>query len=548
MTIKDLGFTESWWQSFLRYKIFRTKRIKLAVVGSNSHGKSYLLFDLIRAFALLGYKIGELPLFSPYANWNGYFKDILTEDGCVKGTDRYACRQENHYGAVLSKGGDSKIDIEFLNIPGEVFNPNLGSISAFYDIKSAIEKTGRGIFEVTTWKSVAGDVKYVVEPSESVRKSNNLPVPDYDPKDVEIKSASFRSDYQDWPHLFAYLRKLQLEPDPSSRKSISGQELLRNFFKYQPDSLMRSIYDAWDSLRTKSYNVTADDFINQKYNNDFYFHMYCLQATDIVVCDKLFAPKGSQPSEAESNGAKGFVDLVQQLKQFIDSNLNKSKSPNVYLAFRGADMLINEANAQKVYEELCGLKHPNPSNAIYSIFLHQLLKSIKTKTNDYTYPEDIKLKDWLGIYKPEGLDLAQINIFEPGDVKTLTESDLKGHISSRMGNKASAFKQLLYTVTENKMLSGLLESNTLPIAPHVFFTSTPIDDEYHIYIPDADNKNQRFIRRDPETGIVTALNVEGHYLSFGTTQLCMDILSQYEVKDLYNKGGGLLLRMFTKFQ
>ena len=97
------------------------------------------------------------------------------------------------------------------------------------------------------------------------------------------------------------------------------------------------------------------------------------------------------------------------------------------------------------------------------------------------------------------------------------------------------------------MLYDLLESNTLPIAHHVYFTSTPIDEYYRIYTPDADNNYQRFVSKDPETGAITALNVIGHYLSFGTTQLCMDILSQYQIEDVHNRGGGLLLKLFTKF-
>ena len=38
------------------------KRLRIAVVGERASGKSYLLYDLIHAFGLLGYQPEELPL------------------------------------------------------------------------------------------------------------------------------------------------------------------------------------------------------------------------------------------------------------------------------------------------------------------------------------------------------------------------------------------------------------------------------------------------------------------------------------------------------
>ena len=50
------GFTTNWLESFVRYRLKGVKKIKLAVIGTPSSGKSYLLSDLIHSFDDLGYQ------------------------------------------------------------------------------------------------------------------------------------------------------------------------------------------------------------------------------------------------------------------------------------------------------------------------------------------------------------------------------------------------------------------------------------------------------------------------------------------------------------
>ena len=113
------GFTTNWLESFVRYRLKGVKKIKLAVIGTPSSGKSYLLSDLIHSFDDLGYQQETLPLSFPYQSFSSFFNEFH-KTGFMQGTQPYACRQENHYGAMLSDH-HHQVDIEFLNIPGETF-------------------------------------------------------------------------------------------------------------------------------------------------------------------------------------------------------------------------------------------------------------------------------------------------------------------------------------------------------------------------------------------------------------------------------------------
>ena len=108
-----------------------TRSIRIAVIGARASGKSYLLHDLIHAFRSMGYVPEELPLSYPHSSFGAFFYDAFNvETGGMRGTESYACRPENHYGALLSLPSrwglrlSPSLDIDFLNIPGEVFDPN----------------------------------------------------------------------------------------------------------------------------------------------------------------------------------------------------------------------------------------------------------------------------------------------------------------------------------------------------------------------------------------------------------------------------------------
>lgn len=85
----------------------------------------------------------------------------------------------------------------------------------------------------------------------------------------------------------------------------------------------------------------------------------------------------------------------------------------------------------------------------------------------------------------------------------------------------------------------------MPIAPHVYFTATPIDDLYSIYEADKDFDNTRFIRFDGKRWVVFNTVTP---LCFGTFQLCMDILVQNGISPNIFKCGELIKRLQRKLK
>lgn len=506
------GFTSSRFESFLRYWLRGTKSIKLAVVGSPSSGKSYLLYDIVQTLGTMG-KRKTLPLSFPYSGFAKYITDIYSTNGCVPGTKLYACRQENHYGAMLYEltNKEYELDIEFLNIPGEVFSTNKKSVSLFFSLKKALERTPKGVFTVTQWKSMGGDVRWVVEPTEGVRTALKLPAVNK-AANVTINEASHKTMYGDWNVIYSELNQKQFHEVPKTRKPISGKYLIKHFYELMPDALMQSIKDAWQAFVPSSMEVTRDEFVNDHLDRDFYFCMYCQDATDIVICDKIFSP-GESASEEERSAAENFPLMLTLLNEFL---IEGKRKPNVYLAFRGADMIMKEEVVKDMYQKI-GAYHGKRDNIIYSCFTHSIFNYLRP---GYEHPD---IGPWIGMHTNEEVEQLPVTEFIDAEQKyTLTNQTLRDHIEGRMGNVGSGFWGLLSTIgNKNKVREAM--SHNLPIAPHVYFTSTPIDTNYNIYVADSEYSNTRFIRYDGRRWVVFNTVTP---LCFGTFQLCMDILIQ----------------------
>lgn len=504
----------------------------MAVIGTPSSGKSYLLSDIVHSFNLLGFKRAQLPLSFPYSSFAGYFNDISDPEGVVNGTTTYACRQENHYGAMLYGGCDGqKVDIEFVNIPGEVFSKDQKSIDTFFKLRDAIKRTPKGVFTVTTWEALGGEKKYVVEPSNGVRTKNNLNIPDKSAS-VEISESSHKMSYGEWPQIFSILNRRQFTEKLETKKSVNGKYIIDHFFELMPDSLMQTIKDAWPSFVGTNLKVTQDEFVNEKLDRDFYFHMFCQDATDVIICDKLFS-QGDNQSAEEAAASENFSRMTELISLFFNSN---KTNPNVYLAFRGADMMIDEAKIKVLRDELKEYKEDERNNAIYSYFVYNVCKYLNP---DCEFP--VPLNPYVGL-KPS-TDAGTLHTdFVKTDGVALTGLDLKTHIDSRLGTPAMGFWMLLNTVCNSGRVS--VEYNhpkKLPIAPHVYFTSTPIDDYYDVYETDEAKENKRFIHKVGNR--VVAFHVVGRPLCFGAFQLCSDLLVQNGVNPGVFRTGTLLRRI-----
>ena len=130
---------------------FKNEKVSIAVVGIRASGKSYLLSDIITSLGNLGYQRFDTQSGS-YASIGNYKAKTRT-DGKLSQTEMYACRPgENIYGATY-KGHDKKIDVDFVDIPGEVFNGakevnNNTYLTVFTSYRYALLKLSKKLFTV----------------------------------------------------------------------------------------------------------------------------------------------------------------------------------------------------------------------------------------------------------------------------------------------------------------------------------------------------------------------------------------------------------------
>ena len=531
------GFTTNWFESFVRYRLKGVKKIKLAVIGTPSSGKSYLLSDLIHSFEDLGYQQETLPLSFPYQSFSSFFNEFH-KTGFMQGTQPYACRQENHYGAMLSDH-HHQVDIEFLNIPGEIFKDKENVIE-FFRIKKKLEND-KGSFLLTPWENSAHEIRYIVTPNlKGWRRPSEL-----NPNVPETHA----TNYDNWENIFGLLETQGFEEKVNDAKVLSGKKMLQRIDEFVIDSVMQSVA-SW-------YNLTAGQstFTNLSRDIQFYFLHYCLTATDIIICDKIFMPKNETKaivnkqttlplmnvdvedsegetfasSEIERSSNEDFPNLMESFKEFITNN-KKGQKPNVYMAFRGADVMLNETQLMNI-ERSSKESFLHKNNLIYSYFVHNLCKEI-----DEDYINTETAKEWMNCYAQTlGLYPLDLNL-APSDFKVVTGAPFKAHIESRF----NPFKSLLDYVRKRPRPTN--RDEILPIPPHTYFTATPIDVKCRIYKNDV-TESRRFVREFEDQRLVGFLQIGSHW-DFGTLQLCTDMLYQHNLHHKY--GSDILLALLQQ--
>lgn len=438
--------------------------LSIAVVGSPSSGKSYLLYDLIHAFHVLGYMPQELPLNYPYSSFGTFFYDIFNAStGGMRGTVDYACRPENHYGAFLAHQSKRALRVNFLNIPGEAFR-DLVAIERYFDLKRRIEDIPRGTFWSATYCAPSGHELKLILPQ------------DFDFNDYlesELDSQSKFLNYMKWENIKSMLTDGDYH-EQGKRKAISGKKLLVHLDQYLTDSVLLTLKEVWNQLTGLHESM---EYYEENVLNHFYPLTYCQNATDLIICDNI---------ETEDNAAA----LIGEVEYYLE-NLT-GHSPNVYLAFRSADMLL-EGKMGQYKKKLMVDEGVLMRNNIYSGFVTELISSIPEEGDD---------------------DRPAPRI---------------GHICDVAGIGDTAFRKLLaMSLDKNHKSSAIATDDSKPLPPHVFFTATPIDSNFDVYQNDPSDVT-RFFLDDGKT-IKSFVEEVSHDMSrhfcFGSLQLLIDILMQ----------------------
>jgi len=436
----------------------QSRQISIAVIGYPSSGKSYELYDLIHAFHVLGYRPQTLPLTYPYSTFGKFFFDVINVDtGGLLQTCADALRPENHYGAQLDGQGMIPLEVGFVNIPGEVFSDK-EHINKIYALKRIIAASGGNIFWLATWRSPAGHELRLVLPGENF--------------DFKRAPEGRVGHYRSWAEVEELLDDGGYKETEEGRRCVAGADLLGRLDTLVTDTLLLTIRDRWDELTDFAMGMDGADF-GDVLADKFYPLLYCQNATDLIVCDRLCR-------------SEQVYDLIGAIEVVFD-NL-EGKVPDVYLAFRDFDVKFRN-----------------------------VLLGCRSALSDAGMP-DIECRNRIYSYCVEHV-MSQL---EGGD--QLSAAD-KLHIRQSAGRgPAYGFWALLQKVKNRNSSKQNAPARALP--PHVYFTATPIDADMNIY--DNDTDVTRFIYRNGDVmRSFVAQNCAdmSRHFCFGSLQLLIDILA-----------------------
>lgn len=491
------------------------KRLRWGVIGAPSSGKTYLLSDLIQAFDLMGFKQESLPLTAPYNSFGAFFAETSGANGSMPQTERYACRRENHYGAIFEHPTRSiTVEVDFLNLPGETFRDS-SRISLFSTLRGRIVSISNPVFVIETYVNPAGRERYVL------RSAKARPLED---KSVsELPRGVRHTSYMERQFIYAELRSDGYTLSKSA--PVNGRQLMKRFFDIEADSFYDTLVADWQYFFP---DLSMSEYMAKNVLLNFYPLMYCTQATDLILCDKLFKPL----TAVDRGDNYDFGSLVKNVSGFVQ-NVGDHR-PNAYLAFRGADFMLHSCE-DRFRAYLCSL----PADAspfrkrhdAYTLFCLSLLGHLygQRYATDATYP------DTAGYADPSG-----------GNSDTLTGMDLATHLGTRFGHsigngfwhllnttQRSGLRQLLVTPLlagrRGRSLMNIYNDQQRPkMPPHVYFTATPIDEHFCIYRNDSEDVS-RFIHESDEK--IRAFHIETasqgvQSMCWGSFQLLDDILER----------------------
>ena len=285
--------------------------IRLAVIGSTSSGKTYLLNDIIESFSRLGYHCEEeLDL---YANPYSFRNRVLDPDG-IHQTPVAQCRRYSEYrGNFVNRAMRRNFNLGFLDIPGEIFTSEridrfISIIGELYHLGSCftydIYKRGRETSKVLRFVGPDG---------------TQLPSEEYQRIIAEMyEGRGYKK--MNYPPLF--LRK------------VTGRSLVKHFFDYDTDSVVEAITQAVPFFRPDA-DIDQQVFLQLKVGMDLFYFFYTLCATDVVLCDKLVLPASFVGTAARTSSPVEQMQRLYRISQF------KPCEKKYYMAFRGGDALIN---------------------------------------------------------------------------------------------------------------------------------------------------------------------------------------------------------------
>ena len=470
------------------------KTIRLAVIGSTSSGKTYLLSDLLESLSRLGYNCrAELGVLyaSPFD-----FRQKLQSEGEVRQTPLVNLRKIKQYrGTFRHKGFNRSFELGFLDIPGELFLPE--KMMRFTNLINALSTLGKYFeYDVYTRGNERSKVLRFIGFDGGAEESEGYKA---------IITAYKETGYKEGDKLFGLRNKLGLD-------KVSGMDVVKNFFDFDTDSVVEAVAQAIPMIEAKA-EIRQSEFFNDDVGSEMVYFFYALYATDVVLCDKLVMPSSAEDSVV-TNSPSPVIQL-QRLYNIEDFNPGKKR---FYMAFRGVDALLNDC--------LCDLKDYGMNiDHIYALMLY-LLEYRLTGTNMHGGDQIRHLGNFIDTYISQRSVASYADKYLNDDYKIQPYYDQGGGDAISFGQDLyKALLQRINMAVEDFMnIRGELQTDDkVFMTSNVFLTSSAVANEgYNYKVEGNDPTNVRRMAGNARNASTRAC--------LGTLQLTMSLLLRNRIR------------------
>ncbi|MEI6529777.1 MAG: hypothetical protein WCN88_05310 [Candidatus Falkowbacteria bacterium] len=526
------------------------KSIKIAVVGTQDNGKSHCISDVLRTLELMkiyvssdcgvGYK--QVVDYSLKIDRQKYIPVTNTAD---------LTKKEHHYKGLIEKYNRN---IEFMDIPGEAFREAENIAIIYRKLIDCLEgsythKWWKVILSKLpkTWRKGLGidDINYFMEEHHEQWKQASLTL--YNVNTAAIKRMVAIEDNRTDD-------KLKSDQDNvNNRKAykyVSGKDVVKNFERYDTDNLKTVLMQIVND-RKKDY----DEFKNipNTFWQNFYAYVFCDKSTDMILCELLTLPQNvAEPIDNANLKEDNFSICMHGIKTFFEK---KRSAPNLYVAFRGLDAMLNADTFKKLYNTEHSGDIQSISTKIYYLVLLAIYKKFgsrfvknfelffKNARNDSNWclkengAIDSKfqhLYDSSGNISLDGILKDEKEFTVPRDN---THQGFAAHLSSIVVSLQNASDNFVFGEHrfKPKTHKNMDEDCTNIILPHIYFTAYPIDG-INLTI----HENSSIDRQ-----IFEGLKVTQR-LPFGTFNLVVDLLTANGIYTEFNNGTNMENWLITK--
>ncbi len=499
-------------------------QLRIAVTGTTSSGKSYLLRDLITALeqhCAIGNGKRSNPLFNTILQLKSQLMDI-------EKTAMFPMRQYDIYADHVTIGGKT-VEVLLADIPGECFTPD--NLTMFKSIYEALLECKSKIFGLRRWQR-DDKQRYTV----FVKGGAYTPAGDMI-TDSNQYAASSRNRYIDNANLISNLQRSGCKAD-NDELMVNGEQLLERFWQLEIDTLINAIDAAWDLLDINAYLIKYHSDLDRKTFTDtnarlaFTPLLYAITATDIVISDMMASP-GKQLSDAALGRAMAanadFMAMVQTLQQLKNITDSANNAKNWYLALKGVDSILDAKNMAGVYN--AGNKDSNftyswMTLAFARAFLHNEVHFDSDLEFHLTLSQGVSLVDRRHDDDGNEIEVPRLRRNYPHSRNYFAQQGsytVMAYSKPADGSHARPLQLKQYVELRDRYfrsLTGYQSSGescaAIGMAPHTFLVAHPIDVDFNIY-----GKRDDTHFTDDWT-LATPL-------AFGTTQLLTDILLQHGI-------------------